>query len=48
MTEAAVKKAVSRLRKRYREVLREEIGQTVTEPDEIDDEIRNLFVIFDS
>ncbi len=43
MTEAAAKKAGSRLRRRYRELLREEIAQTVEEPAEVDDEIRNLF-----
>ena len=43
MTEAAAKKAGSRMRRRYRELLREEIAQTVAGPDEIDDEIRNLF-----
>lgn len=42
-TEAAVKMSVSRMRKRYRELLRAEIAQTVTGPEEIDDEIRNLF-----
>lgn len=44
MTEAAAKKAGSRMRRRYRELLREEIAQTVSRPDEVDDEIRNLFV----
>ena len=44
MTEAAAKKSASRMRKRYRELLREEIAQTVSGPDEINDEIRKLFV----
>lgn len=43
ITEAAAKKAGSRMRQRYRALLREEISQTVSGPDEIDDEIRNLF-----
>lgn len=43
MTEAAVKMAMSRLRKRHREILREEIAQTVASEEEIDDEIRELF-----
>jgi RNA polymerase sigma factor (sigma-70 family) len=43
MTEQAVKVAVHRLRRRYQELLREEIGQTVTTAAEIDDELRNLF-----
>jgi RNA polymerase sigma-70 factor (ECF subfamily) len=43
MTEGALKVAVHRLRHRYRELLREEIAQTVTSPAEIDEEIRYLF-----
>jgi RNA polymerase sigma-70 factor (ECF subfamily) len=43
MMEAAVKTAVHRLRKRYGELLREEIGETVATEAEIDDEIRALF-----
>lgn len=43
MTEGAVKVAAHRLRQRYRELLREEIAQTVANPDEIDEEIRYLF-----
>jgi RNA polymerase sigma-70 factor (ECF subfamily) len=42
-TEGAVKVAVHRLRQRYRELLRAEIADTVANPAEIDDEIRNLF-----
>jgi RNA polymerase sigma factor (sigma-70 family) len=43
LSEAAVKMAVHRLRKRYREVLRDEIAQTVAGPDDVEDEIRQLF-----
>jgi RNA polymerase sigma-70 factor (ECF subfamily) len=43
MTVAATKMAASRLRGRYRELLREEIAQIVADRDEIDDEIRKLF-----
>jgi len=43
MTEGAVKVAVHRLRLRYRELLRLEIANTVSSPDAIEDEIRNLF-----
>ncbi len=43
ISESAAKMSVSRMRKRYRELLRAEIGQTVTDPQEIDDEIRHLF-----
>lgn len=42
MTEGAVKVAVHRLRVRYREALREEIGQTVADPAEIEDELKAL------
>ncbi len=42
MTEAAVKVAAHRLRRRYRELLREEIAQTVASAEEIDEEIRYL------
>jgi DNA-directed RNA polymerase specialized sigma24 family protein len=38
----AIKKAVERMRRRYGELLREEIAQTVTHPAEIDDEVRWL------
>ena len=42
-TEGAVKVAVHRLRQRYREILRAEIAETVAGPDEVEDELRNLF-----
>jgi len=42
MTEGAVKVAVHRLRKRYRELLRAEIAETVSDPSDIDDEMRHL------
>jgi RNA polymerase sigma-70 factor (ECF subfamily) len=43
MSEGALKTAAHRLRRRYRELLREEIAETVGSPEEIDDEIRSLF-----
>ncbi len=43
LSEGAVKVAAHRLRKRYRELLREEIAQTVAGPDEIEAELRELF-----
>lgn len=43
MSEGAVKVAVHRLRRRYRELLRQEIEHTVTSPEDVDDEIRYLF-----
>ena len=42
-TEGAVKVAVHRLRQRCRELLRAEIAQTVSGPQEVDDELRDLF-----
>jgi RNA polymerase sigma-70 factor (ECF subfamily) len=42
MTESAVKVAVHRMRKRYGEALRAEVGQTVGSAEEIDDEVRHL------
>lgn len=43
MTEGAVKVAAHRLRKRYRELLRQEIERTVDCETEVEDEIRSLF-----
>jgi len=43
MTQGAVKVAVHRLRHRYRELLRDEIAQTVATEEQIDEEIRDLF-----
>jgi RNA polymerase sigma-70 factor (ECF subfamily) len=43
MTEGAVKVAVHRLRRRYRELVREEIAQTVAGPEDVDEELRRLF-----
>ena len=42
MTENAVAVAVHRLRRRYRELLRKEIAQTVADPAEVDEEMRHL------
>ncbi len=42
MTEGAVKTAAHRLRRHYRRILRDEISQTVSSPELIDDEIRFL------
>jgi len=44
-TEEAARQAAHRLRKRYRELLREEIRRTIAEPGEVDDEIRSLFEV---
>jgi DNA-directed RNA polymerase specialized sigma24 family protein len=42
-TEAAVQKAVYRLRRRYGALLREQIAATVADPDQVEGEIRDLF-----
>lgn len=45
MTEGAVKVAVFRLRRRYREILTEEIANTVESPDLIDEELQYFFSV---
>ncbi len=47
-TEAALKMAVSRLRHRYGQLLREEITRTVSRPQEVDEELRALFAALSS
>ena len=47
-TEAAAKMAAHRMRQRYRQLLRDEIAQTVATPAEVDDEIRSLFNVLKS
>jgi len=46
LTEAAVKMAVHRLRARYREILRAQIAHTVSGPEQVEEEIRDLFASF--
>jgi RNA polymerase sigma-70 factor (ECF subfamily) len=46
MTEAAARMAASRLRGRYRELLRDEIAQTVASADDVEQEIADLFRAF--
>ncbi|HXJ55104.1 MAG TPA: sigma-70 family RNA polymerase sigma factor [Verrucomicrobiae bacterium] len=48
MSETNVKVTVHRLRRRYRELLREEVATTVDSPEKIDDEIRHLFATLSS
>ncbi len=43
MSEGTLKVTVHRLRQRYRELLRLEIGRTVTSSEEIDEELQRLF-----
>ena len=42
LTEGAVKVAVHRLRQRFGAILRLEISETVLQPDDVDDEMREL------
>ena len=42
INEGAARVAVHRLRKRFREVFREEIAHTVANPEDIDEEVRHL------
>ena len=43
ISEGAVKVAVHRLRKKFRDIVRDEIAQTVSSPAEIEDELRHLW-----
>ena len=45
MTENAVKQAFHRFRQRYRQLLRDEIAQTVAAPGDIEDELRHLIAV---
>jgi RNA polymerase sigma-70 factor (ECF subfamily) len=45
MTEGSVKVAVHRLRQRYRQLLRDEIANTVATPEEVEEELRYLFAV---
>jgi RNA polymerase sigma factor (sigma-70 family) len=45
VSENTVKSAVHRLRQRYRQLLRDEIANTVANPGEVDEELRYLFSI---
>lgn len=46
LSESAARMAASRMRARYRELLREEIAQTLGLEEDIDEEITQLFAIF--
>jgi RNA polymerase sigma-70 factor (ECF subfamily) len=45
LTKDAVKQAVHRMRRRYRELFREEIAQTVSGPNEVEDELKHIFAV---
>lgn len=44
-SEGAARLAVHRLRKRFREALRTEIAHTVSNPEELDEELRHMFTV---
>jgi DNA-directed RNA polymerase specialized sigma24 family protein len=48
MTDNALRQAFHRFRHRYQILLREEIGQTVADPGEIEDELRHLIAVLRS
>ncbi len=45
MSEGSVKVTVHRLRKRYRDLLREEVAQTNADTEDVDEELRHLFAV---
>ena len=44
VNESAARVAVHRLRKRFREVFRQQIAHTVARPEEVDEEVRYLLI----
>lgn len=46
LSDAATRMGASRMRQRYRVLLRDEIAATVSSPDDVEDEIRRLFAAF--
>jgi myosin heavy subunit len=48
MTGNALRQAFHRFRHRYQLLLREEIGHTVADPGEIEDEVRHLIAVLRS
>ena len=42
ISDGAIRVTVHRLRQRYKELLREEVAHTVSDPAEMDDELRHL------
>lgn len=45
LSESAMRSAVHRLRERYRALIREEVGLTVSAPSEVDEELRYLITV---
>jgi DNA-directed RNA polymerase specialized sigma24 family protein len=48
LSESAVKSAIYRLRRRYHELVRDEVAQTVADPNELEAEIRHLMAVFNT
>jgi hypothetical protein len=46
MSEGAVKVAVHRIRRRYRELLRAEVAQTLARPEQVEEELAALMAAF--
>jgi len=46
LSESAVKSAIYRLRRRYHALVRDEVAQTVADPNELEAEIRHLMAVF--
>lgn len=46
MSSTAIKVTMHRLRTRYRELIRDEVRQTVSSPEEVEEELRKLFEAF--
>ena len=46
MKENAIKVAVHRMRRRYGDLVREEVSHTLSDPNQIEEEIRHLYSIF--
>ena len=45
MSDGAVRTAVHRLRQRYGEILRAEVAQTLSRPEDLEDELRHLLSV---
>ena len=48
MTAPSVRVAVHRMRRRFGKLLREDVAETVSGPDEVDDELRHIFAVLDT
>lgn len=48
LTESALKSALHRLRRRYRDLIRDEVAQTVSGPQEVEEELRHLIALVGS